>query len=225
MTDTLMTEGSTQNAEGQQSTGQETATQQAGNQTNQTQGSEANTKTQEGQTEADKGKLGGAESEEGKPAGAPEKYDFKAPEGRNYAPAMLDAFSAAAKEADLPQDAAQGLLDKLAPAMEKVQSERIAEARTQWSSASRSDKEFGGDHISENVAVAQKALNTFGTPELKALLNETGLGDHPEVIRAFYRAGKAISEDRITNNSGGNEATAASAASDLRTLYPNSNLK
>jgi len=25
----------------------------------------------------------------------------------------------------------------------------------------------------------------------------TGLGNHPEVIRAFYKAGKAISEDRF----------------------------
>jgi len=45
--------------------------------------------------------------------------------------------------------------------------------------------------------VARKALETFGTPELRDVLNMTGMGNHPEVIRAFYKAGKAISEDRF----------------------------
>ena len=41
----------------------------------------------------------------------------------------------------------------------------------------------------------RKALDAFGTPELKDVLNATGFGNHPEVIKAFYKAGKAISAD------------------------------
>ena len=41
----------------------------------------------------------------------------------------------------------------------------------------------------------------FGTPELRDVLNMTGLGNHPEIIRAFYRAGKAISEDAFVSGS------------------------
>jgi hypothetical protein len=62
---------------------------------------------------------------------------------------------------------------------------------------SKGDKEFGGDKLSENLGVAKKALDAFGTAELRSLLNQSGLGDHPEVIRFMYRAGKAISEDRF----------------------------
>ena len=82
--------------------------------------------------------------------------------------------------------------------------------RASWSESSRTDKEFGGDKLNENLAVAQKAMNAFGTPELRAVLNKTGLGNHPELIRAFVRAGKAISEDTFVP--GGKTTTVANPA-------------
>jgi hypothetical protein len=35
---------------------------------------------------------------------------------------------------------------------------------------------------------AQTAVSQFGTPELKAVLNRSGLGNHPAIIAAFARA-------------------------------------
>ena len=71
-----------------------------------------------------------------------------------------------------------------------------------------------------SLSVLKKALDQFGTPELRALLNDSGMGNNPEVIRAFYRVGKAISEDKFV---GGKAAPVD--ANDARSLYPNSNLK
>lgn len=160
------------------------------------------------------------EGEPPKPAaGAPEKYEFAAPEGRQYDPKMLETYAEAARELNLPQDAAQKMLDKLAPAVQARQAEQLQAAREAWAGSTRADKEFGGAKLDENLATAKKALDTFGTPELRALLNESGLGNHPEVIRAFYRAGKSISEDRFV---GGRASPGDSR--DVRTLYPNSNL-
>jgi hypothetical protein len=62
-------------------------------------------------------------------------------------------------------------------------------------------------------------MDAFATPELRTLLNESGLGNHPEIIRAFYRAGKAISEDGFV--AGGHKAT---DKGDAKRLYPNSNM-
>lgn len=144
-----------------------------------------------------------------KPQGAPEKYEFKAPEGVQLDATVVDEFSAVAKELGLPQDAAQKVIDKLAPAMAKQNLATVTaamdQASTRWVEAVHSDKEIGGDKLQENLAVAKKALDRFGTPELRALLGKfdpkanpmgTGLGNHPEIIKAFYRAGKSISEDR-----------------------------
>ena len=57
-----------------------------------------------------------------------------------------------------------------------------------------------------NLEVAKSSLKAFGTDALKSLLQESGLGNHPEVIRFMYRAGKAISEDSYVGNSQGASA-------------------
>ncbi len=131
--------------------------------------------------------------------GAPETYTFKAPEGVTLDDSTMLEFSTVAKELGLPQDAAQKLIDKLAPKIADLsanaQKDAIANLQAEWTTSTKADKEFGGDKLDVNLSVAKKALDAFGTPELRTLLNETGLGNHPEIIRAFYRAGKTISED------------------------------
>ena len=158
-----------------------------------------------------------------KPAGAPEKYDFKAPEGTPLDSELMGEFEGIARELNLPQDKAQLVVDKLAPKvaerMAAQQAQVVQQARTEWAESARADKEFGGDNLPASLATAQKAMTTFGTPELRALLNDSGLGNHPEVIRAFYRAGKAISEDsRVVSGQQGNQPAGKDLA---KSLYPN----
>ncbi len=126
---------------------------------------------------------------------APEAYEFKAPEGQEFDAEVIKAYSEVAKELNLPQEAAQKVLDTMGPVMAKQTTERLQAVRTEWAETAKNDKEFGGKSLPENLSVAKKALNAFGTPELRAFLEETGLGNHPEIIRAFYRAGRAISDD------------------------------
>jgi hypothetical protein len=123
-------------------------------------------------------------------------YTFTSPEGVEFDAKVLSTFGEAAKELKLQPDAAQKLLNKVAPAMQARQSEQLEQMRNEWLEASKTDKEFGGERLTENLTVAKKALDAFGSPELRTLLNESGLGNHPEVIRFFLKAGKAISEDR-----------------------------
>lgn len=153
-----------------------------------------------------------------KPQGAPEKYEFNAPEGQQFDEANLTAFSEAAREANLSQEAAQKMLDKIAPAINARAMEQIEAARNGWIEATKSDKEFGGDKLDENLGVAKAALKQFGSDDLVKLLNETGLGNHPEVIRAFIKVGKAMSQDKVVTGSATQQA-----ANDARSLYPNSN--
>lgn len=132
---------------------------------------------------------------EAKPDGPPERYEFAAPEGESYNPDVIEAYSEVAKEIGLTQEAAQKVLDKVSPAMKAAQQAQLAAAFQQWQADARTDKEYGGDKFDANLGIANKALADLGTPELRDLLKESGLGNHPEVLRFFYRAGKAISED------------------------------
>lgn len=155
----------------------------------------------------------------GKPEGAPEKYEFAPPEGVQFDNKVIDAFSEAAKDLNLSQDAAQKILDKVGPVMAAQQLEAIQAASNEWAEASKSDKEFGGDKLNENLAVAKKAMDKFASPELRSLLNESALGNNPEVIRMFYRVGMAISEDGLVV--GGNARNSEQSAA--QRMYPNMN--
>jgi len=154
-----------------------------------------------------------------KAEGAPETYEFKAPEGQEFDGEFLKVYSEAAKELNLTQDKAQGLIDKLGPVIQQRQMAKISEVQQQWMTDSKADKEFGGEKLEENLGIAKGALEKFGTPELKELLNTSGIGNHPEVIRFFYRAGKALVPDTFV---GGHKEGKPSAKSwnDLAdTLY------
>lgn len=133
--------------------------------------------------------------EDKKSEGAPEAYDFTAPEGVELDDQSVAAFADVAKELNLSQESAQKILEKVSPVMAQRQAAAFENVKTEWATASKGDAEFGGDKLPENLAVAKSAMDKFATPELKTLLEESGMGNHPEVIRLMYRVGKAISQD------------------------------
>lgn len=164
----------------------------------------------EGQPPSDK-PAGDGKPTEPKADDKPAEYgEFKTAEGVTLDQDALGEFKALAGDAKLSQEQAQKVVDigvKLQQKWAADQAKAMEGAREQWAQASNTDKEFGGEKLAENLSVAKTALDKFGSPELKQLLNDSGLGNHPEVIRFFYRAGKAISNDRIV--SGGNGPGAA----------------
>lgn len=168
--------------------------------------------------EGEKAKDGEGEKTEGAPA---EYAEFTAPDGVTLDGEVLGSLKSVAKELNLSQAQAQKIADlgvQLQQRSAQAQTEAVARARTEWASQSKADKEFGGEKLSEHLAVASKALDQFGTPELRTMLRTTGLGNHPEVIRFMVRAGKAISEDTVVN---GQRNSGPISAKDL---YPLSNM-
>ncbi|MBP6203347.1 MAG: hypothetical protein KA435_09860 [Azonexus sp.] len=152
-------------------------------------------------------------------AAAPIAYDFKTPDGVEISAATMDAFTGVAKELNLPADSAQKIIDAVAPAMAARQTEMLRETATEWANSAKGDKEYGGDAFDANLSTAKKALDTFATKELKEMLESSGLGSHPEVIRMFYRVGMAISEDRFVSGQGGDSKTGTA-----QRLYAASNM-
>lgn len=135
------------------------------------------------------------EAQPAQPAGAPEKYEFQAPEGVNFDPAVVDKFSAVAKELNLSQEAAQKVLSEVGPAMAAAQQKAQAEMVASWETEAKADKEFGGENFERNLAIAKQGQAFIGTPALAQFLEQTKLGSHPEVIRLFFKVGQAIAED------------------------------
>ena len=155
-------------------------------------------------------------AEDAAPAGAPETYDLKPVEGQEFDSEFLKTYEETARELNLTNEAAQMMLDKLSPVVRQQQEARIEAVRTEWAETSKADKEFGGDKLRENLGVAKQALDKFGSDEFKKFINETGLGNHPEVIRFFYRAGKELAQDTFVG--GHTEVKTQTGPRDFNTL-------
>jgi len=159
---------------------------------------------------------------EAKPTVAPEAYaDFSLPEGVQLDSAVMGEFGTLAKELNLSQDQAQKLVDLQAKATagtaQQLQA-AIDKQADQWAADAKSDKEYGGDKFDENLAVSKAALDKFATPEFRAFLEQSKLGNHPEMLRAFYRIGQAVGQDGfVPGRAGGAKGVAQS-------MYANSNM-
>lgn len=151
----------------------------------------------------------------------PDAYaDFVMPEGVELDSDLLGAATPILKELNATQEQAQKLADAVA-AQVQASSESQVDAFNQlmndWQEQSKNDKEFGGDKFEENVGIARSAIDKFGTPEFKQLLEEHGVGNHPEVIRFMVKVGKLTAEDVP----GGTTTPTSKAQDRVSLLYPN----
>lgn len=170
-----------------------------------------------------------AEPAAAKPGDAPAEaakevvYEFKMPDGVELKSEAVDELKATAKEFGLTQEQAQRIADlgvKQAQGFAAQLVEQQKSLTTQWAEETTTDKEIGGDKLPENLGVAKKALDSFGTPALKTLLNQSGLGNHPEIVRFMVKAGKAISEDGKLITGSAAQTDRANTPIENR-LYPN----
>ncbi|SOB54754.1 peptidase [Pseudomonas lundensis] len=153
------------------------------------------------QQEADAAAATKKEADAAKPTGAPEAYtDFTLPEGIDMDVGTLDAFKGLAKELNIPQEAAQKLIDLqttlVAKQADAYQQAVVAQGQ-KWAAEVKNDPELGGENYDKSVASAIKVIQSFGDPALTELLNDSGLGNHPALFKFCHRISAAISEDKF----------------------------
>jgi hypothetical protein len=177
-----------------------------------------------GDDKGDKGDKGGKDDkgDDDEESGAPESYEqFTVPEGIEIDETVLTEFSEVAKELNLNQSQAQRLIDlesKRAEASQQAMQEAFETQQEQWVKELKDDKDFGGDSFDSNLGLAVKVINKFGGPELKEVLDTSGMGNNPELVKMFNKIGKAISEDSLDSDSDNNAGTEKTLAD---RLYPN----
>lgn len=135
------------------------------------------------------------------PEGAPEAYaDFKLADGLQMDVETLDAFKGLAKELNISQGKAQQIIDMQA-ALEVKREQAETDARLKqsqaWADEVKNDPDIGGERYQASVETAVKVIQAFGDPTLTGLLNDSGLGNHPALVKFCHRIGKAISEDKF----------------------------
>lgn len=138
----------------------------------------------------------------------PEEYaDFTVPDGVELDKELLTTeFEPFARELGLTQEKAQKLVDmgsKIVERMTTQMHDAHAERVAGWLETAKADAELKADIALGEKSEAARALNTIATPELKAYLNETGLGNHPEMIRMFLRIAPSMREDGLERGGAG----------------------
>lgn len=155
----------------------------------------------------------------------PEAYELTAPEGMTLDADLLAEATPIFKEMGLTNEAANKVLPIAKTLMDKTRDATVqqiidqgAQRSKSWLEEARSTPELSGGHWEESsnpdepprfvgfndaiwnksLATAAKGLDAFGFPEdspFRKYLTETGLGNHPEMIRSWAKIGAMVGED------------------------------
>ncbi len=105
----------------------------------------------------------------------------------------LDAVREFAKAIELTEEQAAAVL--------KRDEERVSQDRAdldamadEWAEEWKADREIGGKNEARTLQRVRAAREAHGSAELTQWLEDTGFGDHPEVVRFFESVGAHLSE-------------------------------
>ena len=117
------------------------------------------------------------------------------PENSLLSPQTLAAFKQTAAEINLPAKALTQWLSQEENRL-AASAEQAAQAhQTQLENWARQTQAAFGPRWQEDVSKAVRAADAFGGPQLRQLLEETGLGNHPVIVRTFHAVAQRICED------------------------------
>ncbi|MDQ3024180.1 MAG: hypothetical protein M3R04_07345 [bacterium] len=141
--------------------------------------------------------------------GAPEaEYELSGlPEGTVIDTAALEAVTPIAKELNLSNEGFSKIAgvyaDKVLPSVidsvtDTLQRDIVA-THAQWAIEAtelvKTDPVFEGKQLGDVQQVSAKAIDRFFGPEFRTFLDDTGLGNHPQMLKGMYQVGSKIAED------------------------------
>ena len=150
--------------------------------------------------------------------GRPEKandYQFGDENGE------LDGFREFAHDTGLTQDQASNIL-KLYGDIQEEQEEAhqngLEELRT--NTTMELQKEWG-KNFDGKMDYAKRAFAQFASPELSQLMDESGMGNHPEMLRVFAKVGELMGEDSLVVGTGlgSSQLSPDQAQQEIQALY------
>lgn len=134
----------------------------------------------------------------------PEKYNVKLPNNSILPETVLERTSAKAREMGLTSDAhAQGLLEFLQAEADGLLAQTAEQFKTQvkeWEKAALDAPDLGNgkpENLSAHVSRVKRLTEKFFPPAARKLLDEHGLGSHPDFIRGLSKIADLAKEDLI----------------------------
>lgn len=131
------------------------------------------------------------------------EIELTLPDGALLSAEQLAEIKAYAKDNGLSQEKAQDLVNKNNQnlmSFKQAQDAEFEKRKSEWVTQVQADKEIGGPEFNRNIEYAKRALDKFASKDLRETLDKTGLGNHPELVKTFFRIGKAMQEDTFVKS-------------------------
>lgn len=117
------------------------------------------------------------------------------PDGAAVDEKEMAKYKELAKDLNLKAEDAQRILD--------FEAERLSAGAAAAAAAWQEQvKQEHGDKLPVVMATCARAMDKLGGTELRDLLDQTGLGNHPIMVNAFYKMGLQMKEDTSVSSSG-----------------------
>lgn len=166
------------------------------------------------------------------PVGAPEAYtDFTIPEGAKLDKSIIDGASPIFKELGLSQAQAQKLVDfysKTSAGQAEAIMKQVADMRADWVSKIKADPEIGGnlDKVVQDIGRLKMQLKPETRAAFDEMLNFTGAGDHPAMVKALKEIAALVNEGTHVSGAGPSPAGQTAPGKSTRpslaaAMYPN----
>lgn len=127
----------------------------------------------------------------------PASYEITIPDSMTVDEGLLTEFRTLAAESRLPPTAAQPLMDLYAKAMNThiaaLQASDDA-VKASWMTTTNALPDFQGPTRETSLAAVDRVMAEFASPALRTFLNETGLGNHPDLVQMVLKVGKFLGE-------------------------------
>ena len=133
----------------------------------------------------------------------------------------LDGFREFAHDTGLTQQQADNILNLYADNQEQEEAESVQQHKDlEVNTTMQLQKEWGKNYDGK-LDYAKRAFAQFASPELSQLMDESGLGNHPEMLRAFSKVGEMMGEDSLVVGTGlgSSQLSPQQAQQEIQALY------
>lgn len=125
-------------------------------------------------------------------------FEIKKADGSQVDAAEAEKIVSFSKEHGLSPAQAQAMYLRENAALTALDADVVKqyeERKTGWIEAGKKDPVLGGEHYAQNVQAAHLMFQKFATPEFTKVLDETGFGHHPELLKVFFNMHNAHKDD------------------------------
>lgn len=150
-------------------------------------------------------------------------YKFFDEDGKEVAAEDAAGFQDLFKEAHLTSRQAKILKQGYDKAMLDVREQINGIVKTnsdKWLAEVKADRELGGENLTATKMNIGRAIDAYGSPELRQYLKDTRLGNNPAMVRFLNAVGKQVSPDKFVNGNGASRIETSYETA--KRLYPNS---